>query len=193
MHRHPTQGIAGSKPRIPKSDAADDKAKKARISKLSEEYLRTRTEHQHIKLLAAQMELAARRGELIEKRLVELQAGYLLTCFRQRVLAEPAALARRLAAGGFLEEKHEHEAQEMVKGDLCAMLEELSELPSRISDPDWMEKIDADLRAEGEGESGHSGRVVTDPSQIRHKTEQSRRRLEKKAAAQRRRRAEGRA
>ena len=42
MHRHPTQGIVGSKPRIPKSDATDDsKAKKARISKLSEEYLRT--------------------------------------------------------------------------------------------------------------------------------------------------------
>jgi hypothetical protein len=98
MHRHPTQGIAGSKPRIPKSDVADDsKAKKARISKLSEEYLRTRTEHQHVKLLAAQMELAARRGELLSRKLAEIQLAYLLVCMRRQLLSFPGVLAGQLA------------------------------------------------------------------------------------------------
>jgi hypothetical protein len=42
------------------------------------------------------MQLAERRGELIEKRLVEQQAAYLLVALRQRILAVPHAYARRI-------------------------------------------------------------------------------------------------
>jgi hypothetical protein len=100
-----------------------------------------------------------------------MQVGYLLTCFRQHVLAEPAILAVRLITGGLVEEK-QHEARELIKSSLSAMLEELSDLPSRISDPDWIQKIDADLRVEGDGESGR----VDDPSGLRRKAEQAKRR-----------------
>jgi hypothetical protein len=138
MYRHPTQGIAGSKPRIPQSDPADDsKAKKARISNLSEEYLRTRTEHQHVKLLAAQMELAARRGELISKRLAETQLAYLLTCMRRQLLSLPGALAGQLA-----DLSDVHKIRMVLEGAVHAALGELQDLPSKVVDPHWLEHID---------------------------------------------------
>jgi hypothetical protein len=186
MPRHPIDGIKGGKPRLP----IDGKpANKAEVQRLSREYLVSRNAQMVAKAAMTQMEAAAKRGELISKRLAVLQTGYLLTCFRQRVLTEPVVLARRLVSAGFLVEEKQHEAQEMIKADLCAMLEELADLPFRISDPNWIEKIDADLRVEDDGESG--GRVA-DPSGIRRKDEQAKRRRQQKIETQRRRRAEGR-
>jgi hypothetical protein len=46
-------------------------------SKLSPEYLKIRNAQIRTKNLTAEMQLAERRGELIEKRLVERQAAYL--------------------------------------------------------------------------------------------------------------------
>ena len=43
--------------------------------------------------------------------------------------SEPAQLARRLVAGGDIEETHQHAAQEICKASLLAMLVDLSELP----------------------------------------------------------------
>ena len=91
------------------------------------------------KAFMAETEAAQKRGELIPKRLACLQVAFLLTSFRQRVLAEPVTLARRLIQAGFLEEKHRHEAQELIKVDLSEMLEELADLPSRVADPDWFD------------------------------------------------------
>ena len=48
------------------------------------------------KALTAEMQLAERRGELIEKRLVEQQAAYLLVAIRQAALNIPQAYARRI-------------------------------------------------------------------------------------------------
>ena len=44
------------------------------------------------------MLLAKARGELVEKRLVELQASFLLLAMRRQALALPQALCDRLAA-----------------------------------------------------------------------------------------------
>ena len=54
------------------------------------------------------------------------EAGYLLSAFRLRVLQEPANLARRLVQAGWLDEKVRLTVVEMIKDDLCAMLDELS-------------------------------------------------------------------
>ena len=48
------------------------------------------------KNLTAEMQLAERRGELIEKRLVEQQAAYLLVALRQAILNVPQTWCRRL-------------------------------------------------------------------------------------------------
>ena len=137
------------------------------------------------------MELAQKRGALLSKQLAYLQVGYLLTCFRQRVLTEPAVLASGLTTGGFFNETRRHEAAEMIKTDLCAMLEELTDLPYRISDPDWISKVDPDLSSQVEGD-GESGGRAANPSGLRRKAEQAKRRRRQKTEAMRRLRAEGR-
>ena len=124
-----------------------------------------------------------------------LQAAYLLTAFRARVLAEPSSLARRLVDGGFVAEQRRTEVQEMIKHDLYGMLRDLANLPSQIADPNWIQKIDSDLRAQVEvddGEAGGGGGFVEDPSKLRRRTEQAEQRREKKTETMRRLRAEGR-
>ena len=98
----------------------------------------------------AEIALLEKKGTLISRELAAAQVGYLLTCFRQRVVAEPGALAGRLVAGGFVDEKRAGEVQEMIRGELYAMLTELAELPQRVTDPDWIERIDADYRSPAE-------------------------------------------
>ena len=84
------------------------------------------------------------------------------------MLAEPLSLARRLVHGGFLEEKRQHEVQAIIKDDVCAMLKDLANLPSQIADPNWVQKIDPDLRAQAEGEDGEdAGGLVEHPSAIK--------------------------
>ena len=73
------RGVQGAKPRL--------KLAKEELPELSREYLRIRNQQMQTKNLSAEMMLAERRGELIEKRLVEQQAAYLLVALRQRILA----------------------------------------------------------------------------------------------------------
>ena len=124
-----------------------------------------------------------------------LQAAYLLTAFRSRVLAEPSSLARRLVDRGFVAEERRTEVQEMIKHDLFAMLRDLANLPSQISDPNWTERIDSDLRDQVEddddGKAGGGG-FVEDPSKVRRQAEQAEQRREKKTESMRRLREEGR-
>jgi hypothetical protein len=187
MHGHPVQGINGAKAEKPENGKPRLSSRPGkRITELSEEYIEIRNRAQAAKAEDAEIALAERKGTLISKRLATMHVAYMLTVFRSRVVAEPVTLAARLVTGGFFEETRRHEAAEMIKADLCAMLEELADLPFRISDPNWIEKIDADLRVEGDGETGR----VTDPSEIRRKDEQSRRRRRKKTETMRKLRAE---
>ena len=55
-----------------------------------------RMAHEKTKRLEREMEIAARRGELIEKAVVERQAAFLLTAMRQRCMSAPSAWSRRL-------------------------------------------------------------------------------------------------
>jgi hypothetical protein len=114
MQREPTAGVKGAKPRLPRLKPA-----KEEIPRLSREYLEIRNEQMRRKQQKAAMELAERRGQLIERKLVEFQASYLLIVMRQKMLAEPVTLARRLVQEGYLEEKHQHEGRELIKADLC--------------------------------------------------------------------------
>ena len=82
MHGHPTLGVKNAKPRLSCKPGP-------KIGKLSEEYLEIRNDQMRTKNLAAQMVLAERRRELIEKSLVERQAAYLLVALRQAILNVP--------------------------------------------------------------------------------------------------------
>jgi hypothetical protein len=81
MHASPIQGVSKSKPRF--------RPAKEELPELSREYLTIRNQQMRTKNLTAEMQLAERRGELIEKRLVEAQAAYLVVAMRQKILTLP--------------------------------------------------------------------------------------------------------
>ena len=93
----PTVGVKGSKPVIPRFKSA-----KEQIPVLSEKYLRLRNRAMSHKAMEAEWNLAVRRGQLIEKSLVERQASFLLISLRQKLLNFPAAYARRILKEVFL-------------------------------------------------------------------------------------------
>ena len=192
MHGHPSQEVKGAK--APKPENAKSRLSSRpgpRIAQLSEEYLEIRNRAQAAKAFMAETQAAKQRGELISRKLVDMQAAYLLTTFRQRCLLEPATIAHQLASLALIDAAKEHDISEVIRERIYALLTDLSNLPAQVTDPNWLEKIDGDLlnQVEGDGESG--GRV-TDPSGIRRKDEQSKRRREKKTETMRRLRAEGR-
>ncbi|HEY5813112.1 MAG TPA: hypothetical protein VIT23_10735 [Terrimicrobiaceae bacterium] len=72
-----------------------------------------------------QMELALRRGTLIEKRLVKLQLGFLLSGMRAPILAYSHWLPRRLSG------KNEHEMTTILREEFYKLLNDLANWPSR--------------------------------------------------------------
>ena len=128
------------------------------------------------------MAVAQKKGTLICRRLAALQAAYLLTSFRQRVLSEPGALISRLLRERLIETKHQHAIQALIKNDLFEMLNDLSQLPSQVVDEN---NIDEDLAAQVEGIS----EFRQTPWQAKAAAEKARVCREQKAATERKRRA----
>ena len=138
MQRDPTTGISGAKPRL--------RTAKEETLKLSREYLEIRNRQMRAKALTAEMEGAARRGELIERKLVEFQASYLLLAMRARMLAVPQAYAGRLV--GLADP---HEASQVLRQAMIECLDELKDLPARVTDKSWLERV-AEEQGAGGGE-----------------------------------------
>jgi hypothetical protein len=127
---------------------------------------------------------------LISRKLAGFQLGYLLTVFRQRTLLAPGRIAGKLAVLGLVDAAKEHSTAEAIKEDVYVLLEDLADLPGQVTDPDWLQKIDGDLREQVEGMPSEPRQT---PVQAKAAAAKAKVRREKKAAAQRRRRAEGRA
>jgi len=99
-----------------------------------------------------------------------------MSCFRGQVLSEPAALAGRLLRERLIEEKHQHAVLELIMDDLCAMLEDLAQLPSQVVDQNGLDSIDEDLAAQVEGIS----EFRQTPGQAKAATERAKVRREQK-------------
>ncbi len=112
---------------------------KEEISKLSREYLTVRNKQMRAKAFLAETQAAERRGELIERKLVEFQASYLLIAMRQRILRLPAGCGAQSA--GLTDV---HEIRMVLEGAARSVLEELQDLPSKVVDPHWLEKVEED-------------------------------------------------
>ena len=134
MHRHPTQGVKGAKPRFPETDGQTSKSE---LQKLSREYLKIRNRQMHAKAFMAETAAAERRGELIAKSLVEKQAAYLLVALRQKILNLPQTYARRMVGL-----KDAAQASKMLREMAISVLNEIKDLPSKVVDRDWLEKIE---------------------------------------------------
>jgi hypothetical protein len=91
------------------------------------------------KALTAEMHLAERRGELIEKKLVEHQAAYLLVAMRQAALNIPQAYARRI-----LNIAEPRKAKEILKEAMISLLNTIKDLPNAVSDPNWLATLEKD-------------------------------------------------
>ena len=108
---------------------------------------REKTALERVKRLRLEMEVAAKRGELIERELVLRQASFLLTAMRSRCMSAPSAWARRL-----LNISDPREMVELLRAMMTQILEELADLPQRVTaNPDWIDDGDAVPLAEVNG------------------------------------------
>ncbi len=85
------------------------------------------------------MTLALKRGELIERDLVEKQAAYLFVALLQKILAIPHSHCRRL-----LNISDPKEMNRLLKQMSLSMLEELRHLSERVTDPNWLATLEKD-------------------------------------------------
>ena len=133
-------GISGLKPRAPQPEGGG-KLSREESHALDSEYRRQRNETLRLKNHREQMLQARARGELIEKRLVELQASFLLVAMRRQALAIPQAYCNRLATVA-----DPTEVKAILDEAMRSLLSELQELPNRIDPAEW-----AKFLAEEEG------------------------------------------
>ena len=91
-----------------------------------------RAAFERVKRLRLEMEVAVRRGTLIERELVLRQTAFLLTALRSRCMSASSAWSRRL-----LNISDPREMSERLRDMMTSVLEELSNLPEKVTDPDW--------------------------------------------------------
>jgi hypothetical protein len=80
---------------------------------------------------------AQRKRELIPRELVVRQAAFLVIATRQRLLAIAAQHARDL-----LNIADERELQRRLDAIVRSALDEIAQMPLRVTDPHWLEKLD---------------------------------------------------
>lgn len=136
--REPVQGVKGAKaklrlPKIPRQPETSETVE------LGEEYLRKRNKILELKLKRESMLLGFDRGQLVERALVERQLGFLLVAMRQKLLPIPTKLRAR-----FGPERFNREMYELTNLFIAEALTEISELPLKCTDPNWIKTLDED-------------------------------------------------
>ena len=187
MSTHPTLGIAGSKPRLPKSEGNGSPASKEELSALNHEYLRSRNSQMASKSALAEMELARMRGALLDKKWVYDSVAYVVTCWRQRCLLSPRTFTTRLVASGLIDAANEHGVLMALDAGMRELLTELANLELKATNPNWLRTLERkEIGTEDEPERQQT------PDE--HRIEQARveRRRQKKTETMRELRAAGR-
>jgi hypothetical protein len=167
MSRHPTPGIPQSKPRLPEAPGNGSPASKEEVAKLNREYLAARNRQMSAKAFMVEAQAARQRGELLKKFDVKLQLGFLLTGLRQRLMSLSYSLPRQLAG------RNEHEIGRIIDAEVRAALRDIATWPERMSDPNWCQEIDQDLRPSEDGNNGE--RDGAEASAKRERTNAARR------------------
>ena len=89
-----------------------------------------------------ELRIARAKQEVIPRSLALRQATFLVISLRQRLLAIAEQHAREL-----VEIADEREMTERLDAIVRDALSEIAELPKRVSDPDWMQKLDENDKA----------------------------------------------
>jgi hypothetical protein len=90
-----------------------------------------RTAHEKLKRLRLEMQVAAERGELIERETVLKQAGFIFISLKQAILNFPSRYARTVV--GLTDPR---EAQTVLTRAAHEFLNELSNFAEKMTDPD---------------------------------------------------------
>ena len=110
---------------------------------LDAEWPRKRIAAEGAKQRLHEAKLMTMRGELISRQHVTRQAAFLVISLRQRLLALSAQHAREL-----LNVADEREMALASRRDRARRArDEIADLPLKVSDPDWMQKLDDELEA----------------------------------------------
>ena len=131
MHKHPTPTIKGSRPQNLPHRQSDD------VAKLSKRYLQVRNHAIDLKSKAAELELAVRRGQLIFKDLAVKQASFLMIVLRQRLLNLPVHAHKLVGLDA-------DPMRKALREIAISTLNEIKDLPSAVSDPNWLKTLEAD-------------------------------------------------
>jgi hypothetical protein len=173
MSQHPTQGVAGSKPRLLKIEGNGQPSNKAEMQRLSREYLVHRNRQMEAKAFLAETEAQRRRGELLDKERIQRQLADIIVALRQSILNFSPRYASRIVGL-----PDEHAARQVLTAASHEFLTELSQLPEKVFQREDRDEGEKPLRpASGQ--------------QIRAEEERVKRRRAKKAATMRRLRAKG--
>ena len=109
MPQHPTQGVAGSKPRLAKIAGNGQPTNKEEMQRLSREYLVHRNRQMEAKAFLAETEAQRRRGELLAKRRIAAQIGDVFVALRQAILNFAPRYASQMVGL-----RDEHEAKQTL-------------------------------------------------------------------------------
>ena len=131
MHKHPTPTIKGSRPQNLPHRQSDD------VAKLSKRYLQVRNHAIDLKSQAAEVDLAVRRGQLIFKDLAVKQASFLMIVLRQRLLNLPVHAHKLVGLDA-------DSMRKALREIAISTLNEIKDLPSAVSDPNWLKTLEAD-------------------------------------------------
>jgi len=104
---------------------------------LDKEYVRKRIKRTEALTISVELELARARGELIERDLAVKQLQYLMVSTRQKLLAIPTSLARQL-----LHKTDVREVHSILQVAIFEVLNELKDLPLKVTNPHWLEELD---------------------------------------------------
>ena len=81
--------------------------------------------------------MLAMKGELISRKHVVKQSAFLVLSLRARLLALSAELSRE-----FAQETDERAIEEKLSSILRSALDEIAEMPLRVTDERWLKKLD---------------------------------------------------
>jgi hypothetical protein len=85
------------------------------------------------------LQLAQARGDIVEKDLVTKQAAYLFVAMRAKLLNSPLAWHRKL-----LNFSNPRRMIELLTEMQHQMLNELADMPKRVTAPNWLETLSDD-------------------------------------------------
>jgi hypothetical protein len=107
--------------------------------KLDAEWRRKRISAEAAKQALHRAKLLEMKGELISRQHVTRQTVFLVLSLRARLLALGGTLAPRIAkaCGG-----EERAIESLIDAEVRDALSEISDMPQRVVDPHWLEKLD---------------------------------------------------